>query len=85
MTDDCGCEDELVHVDGKACCPHCGWWTPAGMEYLYHDHWERHHYAPCPFPECDHTFDMCTPHLRFQLGVLKHLLLTHWGDFPVRL
>lgn len=32
--------DDLIHKDGQAHCPNddCGWWVPAGMEYLYLTH-----------------------------------------------
>lgn len=37
-------EEELVHDDGQAHCPYEGfdWWVPAGMEYLYYDHYKDH-------------------------------------------
>lgn len=37
-------EEELIHDDGRAHCPHddCDWWVPTGMEYLYLDHVDEH-------------------------------------------
>lgn len=37
-------ETELVDKDGQAHCPEpgCDWWVPAGMEYLYLDHYREH-------------------------------------------
>lgn len=31
-------QDDFYHEDGKYYCSHCGWWVPAGMEYLAADH-----------------------------------------------